>query len=337
MRALVTGATGLVGAAICERLAADGWEVRALVRDPARARWLSALGVAPQAGDVLDAAAFTAAAGGHDVLFHCAAAITPRGGWEAFRRPNLDGTANAIAAAADAGARLMHVSSVAVYGPHARYRPDGGRVSERDPLAPLPDDAHYARSKRESEAMVMQAHEAGRLWATAIRPCVVYGRRDRQFVPRMARMLRFGVAPVLGGGRSVLPVVHAANVADAAVRAATTDAAGGRAYNTANDDVVTWRDFMRLAGEGLGRRVRFVPVPTSLLVGAVAAARLVGGRGRHGNALTMASASVDFLTKDNPFDSSRAYEELGWTPVVRHADGVRDAFRWWKEHGSFQG
>jgi len=44
--ALVTGATGLLGSYLVERLLADGWTVRALVRDPQRAAWLSARGVA---------------------------------------------------------------------------------------------------------------------------------------------------------------------------------------------------------------------------------------------------------------------------------------------------
>ena len=321
MRALVTGATGLVGAHICERLRTDGWEVRALVRDQAAARWVGADDLAT--GDVRDGGSFTAAARGCDVVFHAAAVITPHGGWEAFR-PNLVGTTNAVDAAAAAGARLLHVSSVAVYGPGARYRADGARIEEGLPLEPLPDGAHYARSKRESEAIALGAHQRGRVWATAIRPCVVYGRHDRQFVPRVARALRFGVAPLLAGGRTTMTLVHAANVADAAVRAATTDAAGGRAYNVANDFPLAIGDFLRLAGAGLGRRVHLVPVPRSLARAALAGLKLL--ERRDGHAFMMARASIDFLTRDNPFSSERARRELGWTPTVRHETGVPDAF-----------
>ena len=94
---------------------------------------------------------------------------------------------------------------------------------------------------------MLDAHAEGKLWATAVRPDVVYGERDRQFVRRIARLLRFGFARVVGGGRSTLAVVHAANVADGLVRAATHDAAGGRAYNLANDFDVTVAEFFRLA------------------------------------------------------------------------------------------
>lgn len=329
--ALVTGATGLVGSHIVERLLADGWTVRALVRDPSRAEWLARAGVALHPGDTLDSATFRHAAVGSDVVFHAAAAITPRGGWDSYRATNIEGTRNAVEAAHGAGARLLHLSSVAVYGPTARYREGGGRTDEEVELAPLPPGAHYARSKRDSEAIVMDAHRAGRIWATAVRPDVIYGRRDRQFVPRVARLFSTGFAPVIGEGRNTLAIVHAANVAEGAVRAATTDAAGGRAFNIANDGDVMVRDFVRLAAEGLGRRVREVHIPYRVARAGVrvfgTVAGLLGGSSRR----ALAASSLYFLARDNPFTSERARRELGWSPVVRPEDGIVEAFRWWQE------
>ncbi|HVX40956.1 MAG TPA: NAD-dependent epimerase/dehydratase family protein [Gemmatimonadaceae bacterium] len=328
-RALVTGATGLVGSHLVDRLLAEGWSVRALVRSPAPA--LSARGVECVSGDVLDGVRFAESARGVDVIFHTAAAITPRGGWEAFRGLNVDGTANAIAAAERSGARLLQLSSVAVYGPEARYQDVGGVTSEDTPLAPLPERAFYARSKRESEALVMRAHAEGRIWATAVRPCVIYGPRDRQFVPRIGRLLSHGFAPLIGGGGAVLAVVHAANVADGALRAAAHDGAGGRAYNLANDDPVTVRRFFELAAAGLGRPVRLVPIPRPVARALFSVVRF-GMRTLSGGRLSVVSdASLSFLTRDNPFTSERARRELGWRPVVHAAEGVPEAFRWWRQ------
>jgi nucleoside-diphosphate-sugar epimerase len=331
--ALVTGATGLVGSYIVERLLADGWRVRALVRDASRGGPLSRFGVDLQPGDVLDAGRFALAARGVDVVFHAAAAITARGGWEEFRRVNIDGTHHAVAAAARAGARLLHVSSVGVYGPSARYATPRRKTDEDVALQPLPETAFYARSKREAEEIVLAAHERGTAWATAVRPSVIYGRRDRQFVPRVARLLRCGFAPTISGGRSTLAIVNAANVADGAVRAAATDAAGGKAYNIANDFDVTVHDFYRLAAEGLGRRVRIVPVPMAVARAALAVVRAVGPVifGSRINVVTE-SSSLDFITRDNPFSSDRARRELGWTPTVTPEMGIPDAFRWWAAH-----
>jgi len=329
-KALVTGATGLVGSYIVERLLADGWSVRALVRSPSND--LSSIGVETMIGDVLDRDAFVRSAAGCDVIFHSAAAITTPGGWEVFRQLNVDGTSNAIAAAESSRARLLQLSSVAVYGPSGRYRGPGKKTGEDTVLGPLPERAYYARSKRESEQLVLEAHAAGRIWATAVRPNVIYGRRDRQFVPRIGRLLGRGVAPIIGGGRSTLSVIHAANVADGAVRAVMSDVAGGRAYNLANDYDVTVRRFLELASEGLGHRVRLVSIPfpvaqVTFKVVKSAARTLTGGRFN-----VISSASLRLLTEDNPFTSERARRELGWSPVVRHEQGIPEAFRWWMTH-----
>ena len=329
-RALITGATGQVGSYIVERVRQEGWSIRALTRDPGTARWLGD-DVELAQGDVLEGAKFSASAKDCDVIFHAAAAITARGGWDAYRALNLDGTANAISAARTSGARLMHVSSVAVYGPGMRYQQS--RPTDEDAtFEVLPDAQYYARSKRDSERMVLDAHAAGDIWATAIRPDVIYGRRDRQFVPRIARMLRFGLAPLVNGGTSTLPIIHAQNVAEAAWLAVRSDTAGGRAYNVTNERPVTVREFFQLAGEGLDRRVTGVsipmPVARALLTLAAYVLGLVRGRGLR----AMSGGTLSFLTRDNPFTSERAERELGWKPVVDPFDGVPDAFRWWKNH-----
>jgi nucleoside-diphosphate-sugar epimerase len=331
--ALVTGATGLVGSYVIERLLADAWAVRALVRDASRGGLLSRLGVELQTGDILDEGRFAVAARGCDAIIHAAAAVTAHGGWAEFRRVNVEGTRNAVAAARRARARLLHVSSVAVYGPGARYAAPGGRTDERVPLQPLPEGALYARSKRESEEVALGAHARGEIWAAAIRPCVIYGRRDRQFVPRVGRLLMRGFAPAIRGGKTTLAIVHAANVADAAVRAVAADDAGGKAYNVANDFDVSLVDFYRLAAVGLGRRVRVVPVPMPAAQLGLAIARALAPvvLGSRMNVVT-ASSSLDFLTRDNPFSSELAKRELGWTPTVAPDVGIPDAFRWWVAH-----
>jgi 2-alkyl-3-oxoalkanoate reductase len=330
--ALVTGATGLVGSHIVDRLLAQGWSVRALTRSPRAARPSVPPDVDIREGDVLDARSFGSAAEGSDVVFHAAANIFARS-WEDYRVTNIEGTRNAIEAAATARARLLHISSVAVYGPAARYEAlrYGRKTDEGTVLQALPERAYYARSKRDSEAIVLAAHAAGRLWASAVRPDVIYGPRDRQFVPRAAQLLRRMPIPLLNGGRSIMAIVHAANVAQGAVLAATNDVAGGKAYNLANDFDVSVRRFFELAAQGLGRRPFFVPVPLWAARGAVRGIRatmrlLTGGRFSF-----VSNSSIDFIAEDNPFSSDLARRELGWAPAVHPDTGIPESFRWWKE------
>ena len=332
--ALVTGATGLIGSYIVDQLIAEGWDVRAIVRDVESARHMLPNEVELARGDVLDEASFTNAALGVNTIFHCAATIFSRGGWAAYRATNLGGTSNAILAAERSKARLLQLSSVAVYGSRARYEAAmrGGRTDEDTPLAPMSERAFYARSKRESEELVMKAHAQGRVWATAVRPCVVYGIRDRQCVPRAAKLLMHFPAPLINGGRTTMSIVHAGNVAQGAVLAATSDIAGGRAYNLANDFDVTARRFFELGAQGLGKRVRFVPVPLGLAQGVMRGitriTRLLFGGG------LISSSSLDFLSQNNPFSSDRARRELGWNPSARPEVAIPEAFRWWRDHRS---
>ena len=329
--ALVTGATGLLGMHLVPRLQRGGWQVRALVRDPARAGLLTRADVTLATGDVLDETSFARAARGCDVLFHAAAVITPFGGWEAFRRPNVEGTRNAIAAATSANARLVHVSSVAVYGGH-RFAADGRRTDESVAPGRIPEDSYYARSKRESEELVFEAQLGGQLWATAVRPSVVYGTFDRQFVPRLARLIRRGFAPVIAGGHNTLAIVHAANVADGLVRAASFDGANGKAYNLANDYDVTVREFFERAAEGLEQRLRIVSVPMLVARAAFAVIKSVAPLFLGNRFKAMTASSLDFLARDNPFSSELARRELGWDPPVRPEVGIPEAFRWWSAH-----
>lgn len=330
-RALVTGGTGMLGSYILDRLRANGWSVRTLVRSRARASWLEAQGVELTEGRLEDAGSLITAAAGCDVVFHAAAMIGSGGDWNAFYRGNVEGTANVVRAAEVAGARLAHVSSTAVYG-RARYRDEP--TDERVSLPELPSQDVYGRSKQDAEQVVLRAHAGGRVWATVVRPPVMYGRRDRQFAPRVGAVLERGFFPRIGGGRTTLSIVHAGSVADGIVRAAVSDCAGGRVYLLANDVPVTTSDLVRCAEEGLGRRVWAPDVPLAAgRAGFATLAWALRASGR-GDLARHARGTLEMLTRDNPFTSERARTELGWAPAFAAEQGLTDAFRWWRAHRS---
>src|SRR6185437_12106152 len=209
-RALVTGATGMLGSYIVRGLLAEGYEVRALVRHPDAAAWLGRMNVRLMRGDLADGASIRRAASGCDVVFHAAAFIGPQSEWEPFRAGNVEGTRRVLDACAASGARLVHVSSTAVYGDTRLMHPT---VDEETPLPALPERDAYGRSKQEAERLVTDAHDRGHAWCTIVRPPTMYGERDRQFVPRVVVMLRRGLFPLMGGGRTTLSAVHASAVA----------------------------------------------------------------------------------------------------------------------------
>ncbi|SEP22173.1 Nucleoside-diphosphate-sugar epimerase [Methylobacterium sp. ap11] len=116
--ALVLGATGGVGGAVARRLAAGGWRVRALHRDPARVA-MEADGLDWVRGDAMVPADVTAAAAGASLIVH---AVNPPGyrDWDRLVLPMLDA---GIAAAKAADARLLLPGNVYVYGRDAGPNP----------------------------------------------------------------------------------------------------------------------------------------------------------------------------------------------------------------------
>jgi nucleoside-diphosphate-sugar epimerase len=330
-RVLVTGATGMLGAYLAETLASSGCPVRALVRDANAAAWLRPLGAELVAGDVRDAAVVREATAGCDVVFHTAAMVGPGLNYAPFREANVDGTQHVIDACAASGARLLHVSSTAVYGA-SRY--EMAPVDESTPFPALPEHDAYGRSKQESEQLVFGAHERGAVQCAVVRPPPMYGERDRHFVPRVGAVLSRGVFPLIGGGTTTLPLVHARNVADGAILAAIALGAQGRAYNLTADYSVTVADLVRLASVGLGRRV-FAPriplVAGRALFGVLEVALLLSGKRPVSK---RSGGTFDMLTKDNPFPADRARRELGWAPAITPDRGIPAAFRWWSESRS---
>jgi nucleoside-diphosphate-sugar epimerase len=326
-RALVTGATGMLGSYIVERLLEDGWAVRALVRSRDRGAWVEERGATLVEGRLEDLDSLIAATRSCDAVFNAGAAIGAGGVWEHYRRVNVVGARSVVEAAGRAGARLVHVSSTAVHG-NARYFDEP--TDERTPLPDLPDHDVYGRSKQESEGIVLRAHAQGRIWSSVVRPPVMYGLRDRQFAPRLGPVLERGVFPRIAGGGTTLPIVHARHVAEGAVLAATHDVAAGQAYLLTNDFPVTVNDLIRYAEAGLGRKIRAPSVP--LLLGrfgfvVLAVALTLAGRSdlaRH------ATGTLHMLTRDNPFTSERARAELGWSPSLSPEIGLTEALRAWK-------
>jgi nucleoside-diphosphate-sugar epimerase len=110
--ALVLGATGGVGGTLSNALLSHGWQVKALVRDPAKAAKQCDRRITLIAGDAMRAADTLKAAQGVQVIAHC---VNPPGykDWDKVVLPMID---NTIAAAKAVGARILLPGTVYNYG-----------------------------------------------------------------------------------------------------------------------------------------------------------------------------------------------------------------------------
>ena len=319
MTVLVTGASGLVGSHVVEALVRRGEAVRALVR-PASRDAVVRLGAEAFTGDVTDAAAWQDATRGVRAIVHAAAIVQGRASWDQYVAANVESTRLAVVAARAGSARLVHISSVAVYGGTAAYPVTPECRDEDYPFLPIPDSDFYGRTKRMAEAVVRQAAEQREIDAVALRPNVIYGERDRLFTPRVIRVLRLPVAPRIGAGTNRLACVYAGNVAAAALAALAAQDRGFRAYNVTSDGpaALSQQQFFAAFAAALGRPYRPVPIPAWLAesVAALLTARRLG------------RAAVSFLRGDNPYSDARIRADLGWRPVASAPAAIARTVAW---------
>jgi nucleoside-diphosphate-sugar epimerase len=331
VRVLVTGGTGLVGRHVIQALLASGYPVTALARSDQAAAAVTELGAEPVRGDLRDVDAIRDAVRGVEAIVHAGAVVLSRRDWAHFHATNVESTLRLARCAAREAARLVHISSVAVYGRRTTY--DGGAASVSEEFGldrPLFPGDHYARSKREAELAVWRVARETGLSAVALRPCVIYGEGDRNFSVRVARALRRRIAPIVGDGSNPLSVVYAGNVAAAVIAAIERPEVTG-AFNVANDGSITQRAFVERFAEGMGVRLRMVRVPRSLAWGAAVAADSLRRALTPGSPMMLLKTAVQFLSNANPFTSNKAERELGWRPVVQPEEAARRTGRWFAE------
>jgi nucleoside-diphosphate-sugar epimerase len=151
----------------------------------------------------------------------------------------------------------------------------------------------YGRGKTECEAVFRRAHAAGAFAATIIRPSCTYGPGGTlidqlEFNPPTWDRIEKGL-PVLcaDGGLGLWQATHRDDVGRLFAHAALEPRTFGQDYNAVRDEVFTWRDYYRQAGEALGRDVRLISVPAAWLIASVDS-----GTPSKGNVQRASSASV---------------------------------------------
>ena len=330
MRVFVTGGTGLVGTHTVRALLARGDRVLALSRSAAADAHLRELGADILRGDLGDDASLGRGVAECEAVVNAAAVVLSRKGWDWYYATNVGPAGQIARLCAREGTRLVHISSVAVYGRATTYDQGAASVTEEFGLdRPLFPGDHYARSKREAELAVWRVAGETNLSAVALRPCVIYGEHDRAFAIRAVRLVRRGLAPLIGTGDNPLSAVYAGNVAAAVLAALDRPAVTG-AFNVCNDGVIRQREFVERLARGLDAPVRFIQVSKAVAWRGAGAADFVLRRLGRSAPVMLLKPAVQFLANDNPFVSAKAERELGWRPVMAPAEAVERTGAWFR-------
>jgi len=322
MKALVTGATGFVGAAVARALLREGWEVQALARKGSDRRNVQQLPLMVVEGNLNDRSSLDRALEGCDALFHVAAdyrlgAFNP----QELYKTNVEGTRSILEASRQAGVRrVVYTSSVACVG----IPKDGTPGNEDTPVGVADMIGHYKRSKFLAEQVALEAPQV-----VIVNPSTPIGPGDIKPTPTGQMVLDAAAGRMPAYVDTGLNVVHVDDVAAGHLLAFHKGRPGER-YILGGEDLTLREILVEIAGI-VGRKPPTVRLPTGVVLPiayvAEAFARMTGRPGR------ITVEGVRMSRKRMFFSSDKARSELGytWRPPI---EALRDAITWLREQGS---
>src|SRR3954452_16054325 len=315
MRIVVLGATGNVGTALLRALS-DEPRVREVLGVARRPPTLQFPKVAWRQADVCedDLAPLME---GADAVVHLAWLIQPSRDERITHAVNVEGSARVFQAAADAGVgTIVYASSVGTYSPGPKDR----LVDESWPTDGI-ETSFYARHKAAVERLLdrFEAEHPG-VRVVRLRPGLIFQREAASEIRRLfagpllpSPLIRRGLVPIVPRvERLRFQAVHSHDVGSAYALAVVTESARG-AFNIAAEPVLD----PDVLAEALGART--VPVPAAVLRAAAALtwkARLQ----------PTSPGWVDMALAVPLMDTTRAREQLGWTPRWTSVDAFLDLF-----------
>ena len=284
MNVLVSGGTGFIGSEIVQRLLREPSPARITVgtRSPERHKegdsrisWIRA--------DVGDSASLERATQGQEVVIHCvqfpnAPVENTRRGWTYLQVDGAGSVRMVEAAKKSSVRRFIYLSGA------------GAGRGRKEPC--------FLAKAMAEEAILRSGMEY-----VIFRPSWIYGHGDRS-MNRFARMARFlPFLPVIGDGQTKVQPVFVRDVAGAAARAVTSAKATNQLFELGGPEELTMDEIMKTVLRVLGKRRFLLHYPTGLMKLAAQFLKFLPGP-------PLTPGAVDFLTMENPVDSTAAVEAL---------------------------
>ncbi len=323
--ALVTGATGFVGAAVARALIRAGYRVRVTARLGSDRRNLRGIEAEVAALDLGAPESFAPALKGCRYLVHVAADYRL---WvpdeAAMRRVNIDGTVALLRAAARAGVeRSVYTSSVAALG----LTGDASPADEATPVKAADHLGAYKKSKYDAEQAV-RALAAVAQDIVIVNPAAPIGPGDVKPTPTGKMILDAARGRMPAYVDTGLNAVHVDDVAAGHV-AALERGRSGEAYILGSENLML-RELLAMIAAECGRtppRLRLAVAP--LMPVAWVMERLAEITGRPP---MMTPEILQMARKKMFFSSAKAERELGYAPRPA-ARAVADALAWFRAEG----
>jgi dihydroflavonol-4-reductase len=323
LRVFLTGATGFLGAHIARVLAAQGAQLRLLVRPTSDLRNLEGLDAEQATGDLRDAASIERAMAGCDTVFHVAAdyRLWVRDPDEMYRS-NVEGTRALLAAARKNKVdRVVYTSSVATMG----FSSNGSLADEDSPVALADMVGPYKRSKFMAEQIALETGRSGQ-HVVVVNPSTPVGEMDIKPTPTGRIVLDFLKKKFPAYVDTGLNLVDATECARGHVMALEKGRSGQR-YILGGENLTLKQILDKLAAI-TGLPSPTVEVPHFVALGAAVVDELWTGRVR-GREPRATIDAVRMGRKKMFVSSKKAERELGWRLVPVDA-ALRRASDWFR-------
>jgi dihydroflavonol-4-reductase len=326
MLAFVTGATGFVGSHVARALAAQGADLRLLVRSGSDLRNIQELQAERVMGDLRDAASLKKAVAGCDVVFHVAAdyRLWVRDPDEMYRS-NVEGTKAILEASRENKVRrVVYTSSVATMG----FQSNGHLANEESPVSLANMIGPYKRSKYMAEELAIEAGKSG-MDVVVVNPTTPVGERDIKPTPTGRIVVDFLKKKFPAYVDTGLNLVDVAECAQGHIAALEKGRSGER-YILGGENLTLKQILDRLADiTGLPSPKIKVPYVVALATGVVD--QVVTGYIR--NREPRATIDAVRMGRKKMFVSSgKAEHDLGWKTVPVDA-ALRRAVEWFRANG----
>jgi nucleoside-diphosphate-sugar epimerase len=231
---------------------------------------------------------------------------------------NVDGTRNVAQAAAGAGVlRMVHVSSIAVYGYHV-----SGDVSEKTPLNPGHDP--YNITKAEAEETLRQIADKHR-----IRPGQIYGPESGMWTGKLFRLAQMRPTPWVGQGNGTVFPIYIDDVVDMMIIIAEHPGAVGETFNCTPDPSPSWREFLG-AYSNLAGHQSWLGVPPALVHQFT---KLIEMLARPQTQLKELPNMLRLTQGNITYKMDKAHELLGWQPKIDMNTGIQNCVPWLRQRG----
>lgn len=318
-RVLVTGASGLLGRSVAQKLVDLGYEVTTLQRSSSGID-----GAQEVRGSLSDPEAVTRAVEGQHAIIHMAAKVSVSGEREEFVEVNIRGTERLLEAAWSAGVdNVLHVSSPSVAHGGSSLVGEGAGAAD-----PEHAEGNYAQTKAEAE-LIAETYGSAGMNVLIIRPHLIWGPGDGQLTHRIVARARSGRLPILGSGAALVDTLYIDNAVEAFVAGLRRLPAihGQRLVLTNGEPRPIGELLMGIAEAGGAKRPRMRVAPAIAKAAGLAVEKIWASANRvtempGDGEPPMTKFLAEQLSTAHWFDQRRTRESLDWTPSVSVDQGL---------------